>query len=302
VNSRALVVRADGAVRAPWSIALFLFIAILIYVFLQGTVYPLVSLTPIVGWAREYRLRLGDVATVFALLASTRICRSWIDRDAKDPWGPVGLGREAARWPVLAVGLAAGLLTILVPSGLLLFGRGLGIVADDLAAHPLTAFRVDIFLLGPSADLGELITRGYVWAVRIRAIGATRAVILTSLVFGLAHLSNPDPSLVSVLAVMMGGVLLAAVRLATGSLYAAFLAHFSWNFAQAGILAAPVSGLTLPTPGYHLVDHGPAWLTGGSWGPEGGLAAVAGMIVTTFLLLRRPLFRAPLTPETPRHV
>ena len=53
-------------------------------------------------------------------------------------------------------------------------------------------------------------------------------------------------------------------------------------------LHAPVSGLNLPTPWYQLADHGPAWLTGGSWGPEGGVGAAVGMLVAIFLLLRRP--------------
>ncbi|HVT40817.1 MAG TPA: hypothetical protein VHE78_17390, partial [Gemmatimonadaceae bacterium] len=80
---------------------------------------------------------------------------------------------------------------------------------------------------------------------------------------------------------------LASVRLATGSLYAAFVAHLAWNFVQGAVLHAPVSGLALPAPGYRAVDAGPAWLTGGAWGPEGGLAAAAGMLGATFLLLWR---------------
>jgi hypothetical protein len=60
----------------------------------------------------------------------------------------------------------------------------------------------------------------------------------------------------------------------------------AWNLVQAVVLHAPVSGLPLPTPGYRLVDNGPGWLTGGPWGPEGGLAAAGGMLVATFLLVR----------------
>lgn len=289
MDVRALVVRSDGAVRAPWAIAAFLFIAVLAYGVLQGTAFALVSMTPVVGWAREYRISLSDIAALCALLVATRICRQWIDHERFDFWGPVGLGKDALGGRALLIGLAVGLLTILVPSALLLAANRFGLVVDDGVARPFSAYRVDTFLLLPSAALEEVLTRGYILLVLIRAVGARWAIIVTSIAFGLAHLDNPDPTLFSLAAVMMGGVLLAAVRITTGSLYAAIVAHFAWNFAQAGILAAPVSGLALPTPGYHLVDHGPTWLTGGSWGPEGGLAAVGAMIVTTFLLLRRPL-------------
>jgi hypothetical protein len=100
------------------------------------------------------------------------------------------------------------------------------------------------------------------------------------------HLLNPDPTLLSTTMVALAGVFLATVRLMTGSLWAAGIAHLAWNLAQAVVLHAPVSGLPMPTPGYRLVDHGPAWLTGGEWGPEGGIAAAGGMLLATFLLVK----------------
>ena len=36
--------------------------------------------------------------------------------------------------------------------------------------------------------------------------------------------------------------------------------------------------LPLDTPDYAMVDDGPDWLTGGTWGPEGGAAGAAGML------------------------
>jgi hypothetical protein len=99
------------------------------------------------------------------------------------------------------------------------------------------------------------------------------------------HLLNPDPTILSTGMVALAGLFLATIRLTTGSLWAAWIAHLAWNVVQAIVLHAPVSGLPLPTPGYRLVDQGPVWLTGGPWGPEGGLAAAAGMLVATFLLV-----------------
>jgi hypothetical protein len=113
----------------------------------------------------------------------------------------------------------------------------------------------------------------------------------------LLHLFNPAPTVLSTVMVGIAGVFLAVVRVTTGSLYAASVAHFAWNFVQAALLHAPVSGLPLPTPGYRLADSGPAWLTGGAWGPEGGLAAAAGMLLATFLLVRRARI-TPLDAQT----
>ncbi len=119
------------------------------------------------------------------------------------------------------------------------------------------------------------------------AAGAPTAVAVTSVIFALLHLFNPGPTLLSTAMVALAGVFLATVRLSTGSLYAAWIAHLAWNVAQASVLHSAVSGLPLPTPGYRLSDNGPTWLTGGSWGPEGGVAAGAGMLVACILLSRR---------------
>ena len=43
----------------------------------------------------------------------------------------------------------------------------------------------------------------------------------------------------------------------TGSVYAAWAAHFAWNFVLGGIMHSPVSGISVPVADYQLVDGGP---------------------------------------------
>jgi hypothetical protein len=53
-------------------------------------------------------------------------------------------------------------------------------------------------------------------------------------------------------------------------------------------LHAAVSGARFESPDYRAVTLGPAWISGGAWGPEGGLAAALGMIAAiTYLYTRR---------------
>jgi hypothetical protein len=59
----------------------------------------------------------------------------------------------------------------------------------------------------------------------------------------------------------------------TGSLWFASAVHLGWNWATAAVLDLPVSGLDSSTrPSTTAQPVGPAWLTGGEFGPEGGLA------------------------------
>jgi hypothetical protein len=70
-------------------------------------------------------------------------------------------------------------------------------------------------------------------------------------------------------------------------MYAAWAAHFAWNWTLAVIFHASVSGYPFESPDYRYVDAGPDWATGGVWGPEGGIPAALGMVAGIAVLLRR---------------
>ncbi|MEO8337413.1 MAG: CPBP family intramembrane glutamate endopeptidase, partial [bacterium] len=82
---------------------------------------------------------------------------------------------------------------------------------------------------------------------------------------------------------------LATVRLALASLWAAWMAHLAWNWIMAVALHASVSGIDFQSPSYKAVMSGPTWLSGGAWGPEGGLVAALSLMggMTYFYARRR---------------
>ena len=71
------------------------------------------------------------------------------------------------------------------------------------------------------------------------------AIVATSVGFGLLHLQNAGANVQSVSLVMLAGVFLATVLYATKSLYAAWMAHFAWNWTMAVVFHTAVSGLAL---------------------------------------------------------
>jgi hypothetical protein len=144
---------------------------------------------------------------------------------------------------------------------------------------PATTVALQILvLLLPAAFYEELLSRGYLFATMAEWLGRRQAVLITSVGFGLLHLGNAGATALSVSLVTLAGLYLAVVLLVTQSLYAAWLAHFAWNWVMAALLHVPVSGLSLAQPDYKIVDAGPDWITGGSWGPEGGVGAAVGML------------------------
>jgi hypothetical protein len=132
-------------------------------------------------------------------------------------------------------------------------------------------------MLLPAALLEELVTRGYIFAVLRETWGWKWTLMVTSVAFGLLHLQNAGVTVESVLLVIAAGLLLGGIMVAMRSLYAAWMAHFAWNWTMAVVFHTAVSGLPLESPGYRYVDAGPDWATGGPWGPEGGIPAGLGM-------------------------
>jgi Predicted metal-dependent membrane protease len=229
------------------------------------------------------RVRIDEILILLAVLAATAIMLRTVD---VRPWRDVGLAAGAARPGVVGMGGVVGFVAIGLACGALLALGWLRIVPAESGSSLGAAARITLFLL-PAALAEEVLCRGYLLTVVRDRIGTTGAVVTTSLAFGALHVSNPGWTVASVGVVALAGVFLAAVRIAYDSLYAAWAAHVAWNWVMAVPLHAPVSGLRFEEPDYRTVSTGPAWATGGAWGPEGGVAAALGMLVCLYFLYAR---------------
>lgn len=285
MTARDFFVGADGRARWFWRLVLFAVAVTASLILVQSIAGPLLA-----GVALRPGESMLVQAWVFmlALLMAHAILLRLVDRRG---WSWMGLGREAARPATLIGGAAIGALAIGVPSGLLLAARWLRVdpAADGswgAAAYALAT------TLGPAAMWEELAFRGYIFAVLRERFGAIVPLVVTSVLFGLVHLENPGASALPIAMVVVAGFFLGAILLATRSLWAAWAAHFAWNWTMAAIFHMQVSGGEFPTPDYRVVEVGPDWLTGGGWGPEGGVAALLGM-TTAMLYLRLRARRAP---------
>lgn len=280
MNARAIWFAGTGALRAPWRVLIFLAAT-----YCSGLAASTV-LGPAIAWLYSLlRLRVTTDGWVIvaALLGGHYIALRFID---KRPWSDVWLDRDAARPALMARGFLLGTVAIAMPTLLLMVA---GWMRLQVAANgPLigAALRVSLLLL-PAAFYEELATRGYLFAVLRDAVGWRSALLVMSLVFGLLHLRNPGASAESVTLVIIAGIFLGGVVIATKSLYAAWMAHFAWNWTMAVVFHTAVSGLPLESPDYRLIETGPDWITGGVWGPEGGLAGGLGMLGALVYLYAR---------------
>jgi membrane protease YdiL (CAAX protease family) len=138
----------------------------------------------------------------------------------------------------------------------------------------------------------ELSFRGYILQNLDSEWGPIVALIASSALFGISHALNPNFSWLALLNIFLAGALLGGCYFVTRELWLAIAFHFSWNFVQGFIFSFPVSGLT--SNGLLLTQiGGNPLITGGDFGPEGGLiSTVATFLGLLILLLWRRMAKA----------
>ncbi len=206
------------------------------------------------------------------------------------PWGDVAMDRRALRPRLVLEGWLLGGVTIAIACGVLLAVGWLDIVPGPDGSSLRAALSLTVFLI-VAALSEEIISRGYLLTTLSDGLGERTAIGVTSFLFGAAHLRNQGVSVQLFLIVTLAGVFLGAVRMAYRSVYASTAAHVAWNWVLAVALHASVSGMRFEAPDYRTVDQGPDWITGGPWGPEGGLVAGVGMLAALGYLYRTRLQR-----------
>jgi hypothetical protein len=154
-------------------------------------------------------------------------------------------------------------------------------------SNPVSAV-VPTFAMAVAAGyVEEVLFRGVLFRIIEESLGTWIALALTAVMFGFAHMMNPNATLFSSFAIAMeAGVLLGAAYVLTRRLWLAVGIHFAWNFTQGGIFGGRVSGLTMDG----LLESelsGPALLSGGEFGVEASIfALVLGVGTGVWFLVR----------------
>ncbi|MCB0213596.1 MAG: CPBP family intramembrane metalloprotease [Anaerolineae bacterium] len=200
---------------------------------------------------------------------------AWLALFEKRPFWTIGLER-AGVLPKYLRGAVVGLLMFTLAVGISALLGFITFEADDSVTSGVFALGgVMIVFFGwmVQGAAEEALTRGWLLPV----IGARHrpwlGVVVSSLLFAVFHLLNPNLSIIAVLNLALFGFFTALYALYEQSLWGVFSIHSVWNWAQGNLFGFEVSGQ--PAPGgtlFNLMEVGPDVVTGGSFGPEGGLS------------------------------
>lgn len=292
-----LVNPTERRLRAPWRIAIWVLLAGFgaIVVGVAGTAIPTLPgdgvLAALYGMGRQVGLITAVVGVAVGigwLLDRRTVADYGLDLDGhwwRDAGFGIALGFGLPTL-VLAVQMGVGFTSVtgVLPTG-----------ASDTfqfgAAGPLVrlALLVPFFIVQASAE--EIIVRGYLLTNLAEGAAGTvgnaastvAATVLTGALFGVLHWTNPGATVLSVTNITLYGVLLGACYVLTGRLGIACGFHVAWNYTLS-LWDFPVSGLETGVALVATESTGPDLLTGGAFGPEGGLVALPVLVVGTAAL------------------
>ena len=144
------------------------------------------------------------------------------------------------------------------------------------------------------AVMEEMLFRGILFRWIEEFAGSWAALFLTSALFGVAHIYNPNATWFSSFAIAVeAGVLLGGAYMLTRSLWMPIGLHAAWNFTQGFLFDVPVSGVDSEG----IVEarlSGPEILSGGQFGLEASILALLVATAAGVWLVRRAIANGQL--------
>ena len=270
-----------GELRTVWRILLFLIATSL--VLLPGLFF--LSWTGLAG---------SELAQRILFCSSVLVAGGFLTRFVnKKPFTAIGLypGSRALRQGLLGCLLGFGMM-----AGIFLVELLAGFVTVQF--RPLAADAL-LLMLGTSAVMffaagaaEELLFRGYPFQSMMQGMTFLPAMLLVSVAFAAAHAGNPNITILALGNIALAGVWLSFAYLTTRALWLPIGLHFAWNFSQTTLFGFPTSGVAVHSDSLlELAQSGPEWVTGGMFGPEGGILATIALAAGTWVIVKSPLFR-----------
>ena len=183
--------------------------------------------------------------------------------------------------------MMTGTISIMVLTGQISFS------GFNLSVSGIGAFIFNLFMWFPQGASEELMFRGYMIPAFNKRYKVAVGVIVSSIVFSAFHSLNPGFTPLASVNLVLIAVLFALVYLYTGDIWMTSAMHTAWNLTQGNIYGLQVSGNEASNTVFKILysPNASSLITGGAFGPEGGLATTAitciCMVIVIVLLARK---------------
>jgi membrane protease YdiL (CAAX protease family) len=290
-----------SGLRAGWSVALFVLVLAIGLgirdVVLLGSLAPALRRSANGAASASLVFQAKREGSLAILILGVTIVMAIIER--RSPWSYGLAGTHTTR--KLLTGFVAGFVLFSVLVGLLVLQNGF--VFDGIALKGSAVLGFGLYWAAVDFKVGfveENLFRGYLQYTLARGVGFWPAVLICSVLFGVAHVPNPGENFVGISAIVLTGVFFSLCVRLTGSLWWVIGFHAALDWVQDFFYGTSNSGNVL-LAGHLLATHpaGPASVSGGVDGPEGSLTAVVLVAILNLAALSLLLLKRRVTPVPP---
>ena len=281
------ILHNERGLRAGWRLAIYTGGAAALWI---GAMILLATILPSLrGRTSPWVLLLGESVSFGAAFGMAMVMGNLERR----PIGAFGLPLEGAFGKLFWLGCLVGLGEVSLLIGLIAAFGGYSFGQVLLSGFGLfnMALAWGIFFVVVGL-LEEFLFRGYTQFTLADGIGFWPAAIVLSCSFGLVHLRNPGEGWVGAVSVVAIGLVFCFALKRTGNLWFCVGMHAAFDYGETFLYSVPDSGVMFDGHLSSASLHGPAWLTGGSVGPEGTVFSFLTMglvaLVIHFLFPAKP--------------
>ena len=179
---------------------------------------------------------------------------------------------------------------LLIGFGLIVMGFSILIIFNFISVSSLQFSFIDqLFYLCLFAVVSineEIAMRGYILQNLSSSFNKYIALALSSLVFMIMHIGNPNMSAIPLFNLFLAGLFLGIYCIHRKNLWFPIGAHFTWNYFQGPVLGFEVSGNEVNSIFIQSLD-GSDLITGGKFGFEGSIILTVFMITGIIYLDRK---------------
>ena len=264
-----------------------------------GIIPLLIVMAMIYGFTPENGISLEGVSNtragllmgmqlIFGFILIYAILWAWLKFVEKRPFWTLGYElknavKQYARGFLFGMLMFVGSVAILSVFGSVAFESG------DSSKQGVAAIGgVILVLIGWVVQGGaeEVMMRGWVLPVIGARYKAWLGLLISSLIFALLHGLNPNLSAIALINLTLFGVFAGLYAMREGSMWGISALHSVWNWVQGNFFGFQVSGTNAEGGTLiNLMETGTDWLTGGAFGPEGGIAVTVVLLIGMAVVL-----------------
>lgn len=177
-----------------------------------------------------------------------------------------GMAKELGIGLLIGAGLVALVFATLAALGVYRVG---GVNSPGLM--PMLVPLAELVLVGMAE---EMVFRGIIFGVTERSLGSKAAIVISALVFSLAHLPNDGVSVLAIAVIAAYAVMQATLYMKTRRLWVCIGTHVAWNYCVSQVFSSTVSGHAAGSGLLRGELAGNSFLTGGAFGVEASLVTL----------------------------